>query len=159
MRPFRDTVYSVTEFGRVLNTKTKRWLKSFIGTDGYLYLNLNYKRYSVHRIVAEVYSGEVSENLKLEVNHIDGNKFNNHFLNLEWCTRSHNVKHSYKNGLQKKKLGEANVYSKLNKPKVMAIRSLYESGDYSYSELAKEFTVSISAIARIITRKTWKHVE
>ena len=35
-----------------------------------------------------------------EVNHIDGNKDNNHVSNLEWCTRSHNVKHSFDTGLK-----------------------------------------------------------
>lgn len=127
MRQFRDTIYSVTQCGKVFNTKTKRWLKSFVGTDGYLYLNLNYKRYSVHRIVAEVYAGDVSENLKLEVNHIDGNKFNNSYLNLEWGDRSHNVKHSYANNLQPKKFGESNVSARLNETKVKCIRYLYES--------------------------------
>lgn len=35
-----------------------------------------------------------------EINHIDGNKDNNHVSNLEWCTRSHNVKHSFDTGLK-----------------------------------------------------------
>jgi len=37
----------------------------------------------------------------LEVNHIDGNKFNNNVNNLEWCTKSYNQKHSYDKGLKK----------------------------------------------------------
>ena len=33
------------------------------------------------------------------VNHIDGNKMNNHYTNLEWCNISMNTQHAYDNGL------------------------------------------------------------
>lgn len=32
------------------------------------------------------------------VNHIDSNKLNNSLNNLEWCTNSYNIQHSYNNG-------------------------------------------------------------
>ena len=35
------------------------------------------------------------------MNHIDGNKINNHIENLEWCTHSQNNIHAYKNGLSR----------------------------------------------------------
>ena len=38
---------------------------------------------------------------KEQVNHIDGNKSNNYLSNLEWATRSENVKHAYLIGLKK----------------------------------------------------------
>jgi hypothetical protein len=37
-------------------------------------------------------------NLK-EVNHLDGDKSNNNMLNLEWCDRSSNMRHAFRNGL------------------------------------------------------------
>jgi hypothetical protein len=46
----------------------------------------------VHRLVATMF---LDNNLKLPcVNHIDGNPSNNCVNNLEWCTYSHNVRHS-----------------------------------------------------------------
>jgi len=58
-----------------------------------------YKSLYVHRLVAITYV-ENSNNLPI-VNHIDGDKNNNHFSNLEWCTQSHNLSHAYRIGSKK----------------------------------------------------------
>ena len=51
----------------------------------------------VHRLVAETYLEPVPG--KNFVNHIDGDKFNNCVENLEYCTRSENMRHAYNTGL------------------------------------------------------------
>lgn len=52
----------------------------------------------VHRIVAEAF---IENSLGLPtVNHIDGDKHNNHVTNLEWVSYSENNIHALKNGLR-----------------------------------------------------------
>lgn len=52
----------------------------------------------LHRLVAEVHHDNPEG--KPEVNHKDGNVTNNHPLNLEWATRSEQMKHAWATGLQ-----------------------------------------------------------
>ena len=53
----------------------------------------------VHRLVAETWID--NPNHYKEVNHIDGDKDNNRVENLEWMTRSENMRHAYQTGLKK----------------------------------------------------------
>lgn len=68
---------------------------------GYLYVGLHIngkcKKIAIHRLVALTFIP--NPNNYKEVNHKDGNKSNNHFSNLEWCSRSGNAKHAFDTGL------------------------------------------------------------
>lgn len=94
--------YIISTFGRVYNTKYERFLKACLNNSGYRTVNLYQDgvktSISIHRLVAETF---LSNYLNKDwVNHIDGNKENNHVSNLEWATPSENRIHAYRTGLQ-----------------------------------------------------------
>lgn len=96
---FRHPRLVITDTGKEYNYKGK-WIKQDKHTGGYRVYKFwdngkHFHKY-VHRLVAECFID--NKDSYKEVNHIDGNKTNNHFINLEWCDRAHNVNDYVKKG-------------------------------------------------------------
>lgn len=89
-------------------------LKTQIDRNGYvkLRISINSIKYtmSVHREVALAFLHKDTH--KNEVNHKDGNKSNNNIANLEWVTRSENLKHAVSTGLRTLGFGKSAISSK-----------------------------------------------
>lgn len=76
-------------------------LTKHVDKKGYLRVDLSKNNQGssikVHRLVAMAFIP--NESNKPQINHIDGNKKNNHVDNLEWCTNGENQIHAYAHGL------------------------------------------------------------
>ena len=72
-----------------------------------LYKNRKCTQFYIHKLVLSTFVG--TKGNKYEVNHIDGNTKNNSLDNLEWVTRSENLKHSYSVLWRKAKLPTNNI--------------------------------------------------
>ena len=66
-----------------------------LASSGYCEVKICGKCFQVHRLVAHAFLGPPPSQAAWQVNHMDGNCSNNHIDNLEWATRSENVRHSY----------------------------------------------------------------
>lgn len=97
-------IHEVSNFGNVRNINGNL-LKPWVGTTGYYHIkvinNGVRKNVKLHRLVALAFIPNPCK--KPHVNHIDGNKLNNHISNLEWCTHAENLKHAGNIGLISKK--------------------------------------------------------
>lgn len=146
--------YEVSDTGQIRNAKTGRELKQFAGKDGYLRTQIAGKTILVHRLVAYLFVR--SDGGKDFVNHIDGNKQNNHASNLEWCTRSENMKHAYAHGL-KSSSGTKNSRCKLSEEDVDFIRKHYipYDRDFGAKALGKRFCVAHQTIAAVAHGQNW----
>lgn len=159
--------YEASNFGRVraLNYKNSGLIKILkpAESNGYLKTvlindNGKYKSLSIHKIITLAFYGERMQGQ--EVNHKDGNKLNNSIINLEYCTRSDNVKHSYDNGLQSPMRGEDNASSKLTDKDVIMIKCAKMKGGrfWGRNEIAKKLGISAGHVKDIANDKSWNHI-
>lgn len=81
----------ILKFGFTISDKTKGYHTVALSGVGKL------RTFKVHRLVAIAFCDGFKKGLS--VNHIDGNKLNNHYTNLEWCTHQENSKHAFETGL------------------------------------------------------------
>lgn len=90
------------------------------------------------------------------VNHVDGDKLNNHASNLEYITTEANIAHARANGMLSAK-GSRNNKAKLTDDAVRAIRRAYALGARQV-DLAESYGVNQTTVSLIVRRKGWSHV-
>jgi hypothetical protein len=168
--PGFELSYEVSSFGRiksidrfsvgVVSQKLKgKVLKLSVSNSGYYFCTLRKDNTPyglfIHRLVALAFIENPGS--KTQVNHIDGDKLNNHVLNLEWNTPRENQKHAELIGLKNYSYnsGGNNVFAKVNSDNAAVMRELRASG-MSYRAIAKEVCVSASTVEHFLKGLRYK---
>ena len=83
----------ISNYGKPYNCLQHRFIPLY-SQNGYLEFYTMGKKMLAHRGVGMVFvSGRTAE--RDCINHIDGVKSNNYYMNLEWCTKAENNRHAY----------------------------------------------------------------
>lgn len=96
-KQYNFSIYEISNYGNVRNSITKKFMSNH--TEEYLKVSLvdqitkKSKSVKIHRLVAEKFVNGKSKTHKY-VNHINENKLDNYFKNLEWVTQKQNTIHS-----------------------------------------------------------------
>lgn len=161
-----ENLYQVSNLGNVksLNNWHKHkngspYLRNQVRCSTYLAVGLtkNTKRtqFQIHALVAMAFIP--NPNNYPEVNHIDGIKSNNQVENLEWCTRSMNIRHAFDTKLNIAARGVKNGSSKLSNDDIKLIRDMSIPG-ISKNEIVNKLHVALSTVYRVLNGTTWSHV-
>ena len=152
--------YRVSDDGRVWSCRRDREMVGGDNGRGYVSFRLcldrvKHVRY-IHRLVAEAFVPNPDGHT--EVNHKDGNKLNNHWTNLEWCSRQRNCQHALDRGLRVPVCGSRVKASKLTESTVAEMRFLWATGQYRQSDLGALYGVKERCVYEVVKRRSWKHV-
>ena len=164
-----NDLYLIGNFGTVLRNNSEivsecTEVKLAKNHNGYLTarLSVNGKKqyHRAHRLVAGAFLSNLWN--KPEVNHKDCCKTNNHYTNLEWCTREENREHAKANGKLRGGQGR-----KLSKKEIKEIKSLYmdkaktknkygkfKDGE-TYKTIAKKYEVSEKTIVDVVKTRSY----
>lgn len=147
--------YFVSNFGRIKGVYVE-FLSPSLSNTGYLVTSLPNKGrrtyYSVHRAVWETFHGDIPKGLV--INHIDGDKQNNHLDNLECVTAKENTRHAYDTGLAAGLAGENNSMAKLSANEFLMICEALMEGATN-NEIAELFGLNPKYVSLIRHKKRW----
>ncbi|MHB9028960.1 MAG: HNH endonuclease [Candidatus Latescibacterota bacterium] len=137
-----------------------RRIMSLFDMKGYLRIMFRFqgKQWAVlhHRIVYIHHHGDIPAGM--HINHIDGNRVNNHISNLEAVTPRENILHAYNVIRTNKAYGENNPHSKLKETDVLQICRMRWKENRPYKEIAEKYGISRCYTSEICNLRRWRHL-
>lgn len=152
--------YACSIDGEIIKVKTGKTLSKFlVGIPAYYSVNFTIggksKQQRLHRLIAMAWIPNDDPVNKIQVNHKDGDKFNNSIENLEWVTPSQNQQHAIVSGLKGK--GEELYNSLLLDDQVHEICKLLVEG-WTTKELSEKYSVPRGIILQLRSGDAYVHI-
>lgn len=124
--------------------------------NGYMMVSLIHREHKrkyvyVHRLMASAFIPN-PRGLN-EVNHINGRRDDNRLENLEWVTRSENIRHA----INVTKTWDHQSHCKLTPSKVRRIRTMRDKG-LTFQSIADEYGISEATARDAYHRRCWGNV-
>ena len=116
--------------------------------------SMEYQRIQVSHLILFAFFGD--RPLDAVACHWDGNTKNNSIYNLRWDTRKANEEDKKRHNTHQ--TGSMNPAAKITEADATKIRQLYETGELSTYDLARQFGLSRPVICKIVKHELWKHV-
>lgn len=154
--------YLIDRQGNIFSQFSGKFLAQIITENGYKAVSLNTKddkriQRRIHRLIMMTFCYFPGcENF--DVNHKDGNKFNNNISNLEWVTPKENIHHAILTGLRKDWSGENNPLSKISMNDAVNISKMVIDGYTNDQIISIIPTANNSIITQIILGNTWSSI-
>lgn len=146
------------EIRRILaasGAKIGRTLKQRAMQNGYMVvtisMNSKTKTHLVHRLVAEAWIGRIPAGL--DVCHNDGNRANNHALNLRFGTRKENMQDTIIHGTTNR--GVRCGSNKYPESMILDIRARHDRGNKA-RQISIDLGIPIGTVWGVVRRDTWK---
>lgn len=173
-----EGMYQISNYGRVKSLDRlssnghlikSRYMKVSKKNNDYLYVGLSksgvQKKYFIHRLVALAFIDNPHD--FPQINHIDENKTNNYYKNLEWCTQKYNNNYGTKVERQVNNTDYTKIKRKMKCKKVMQLSlkdeiiKIYPSARAA----ARQLNISQGDISKIASGKgntykgfKWKYI-
>jgi hypothetical protein len=142
------SAYSISSDGWVLS-QLKTCSLGYLNHEGYRKTMINYRTFSVHRLVCLAFHGPPVNQEARFVNHMNGNKSDNRAENLEWVTPSENSLHAYRTGLVPVRARPPSLPAE---PGVQRVPVVGYEGVYEVSDDGRVFSVKTGRV--LSTRPT-----
>ena len=114
------------------------------------------KSFYVHRLVAEKFIGKPKDG-NMQVNHIDGDKSNNHWSNLEWVCPKDNIKHMHENGLNTNRKNHGTTV-KLSDEVIFNAYLEVKIGMRGVAKSAEKYGMPRTTLSSIVNKRTRRDV-
>lgn len=162
-----EGIFKVLNDGTIVNTANDKVCKRKRIRNTYQRITYQGRGIQAHRLVWIAFNGLIPD--RVQINHKDGKKYNNHPNNLELATNKENVQHAYNNGLNKvsdiakvvsskRLLGENNINSKISEKDVIEVRKAYSNETLGVEDIKIKYGMCRRAVENMLLGKTYKHV-